>query len=493
MALHWAAKSTLPRNQTFTAWPHATRECRVYDHTAIARIAIMQKLIIHIGAGKCGSSAIQAYLGANAAALRAQGVLIPGLDLTTNARISGQQINFFVNLLDAPQLANLPHLPQQPIRSDAALIVRRRLGILKEEMVKSNLHTLIISAENLSGLHAYSRLFSEEKAHFEVHIVAYIRRQDEYLSSSWGQWYVKAYKNIDEYLSARVPFDGDWHATLAPWLRDFGRDRVHVRVFDRRSMHNGDVVDDFLRVTGLPDGEGYKKIGVINESNDERLISLAHHVQDEFTSIHDMSFYDVMNGILGKEHRGKKSRPYIFDLEVRSRIMNTFSESNENVKRIFFPEIPSTTPLFPLPTESDVLNLNPIEKLEQQVSMLTKIVYSLAKKLNQPQPVASSQEANSPAQLDPTTTQIIGAIAIPGSKVLKDALNSQWYSEQNPDVKNVGFDPYWHWYDFGMKEGRLPAPDLTKLMVEILAERNASAPAQAESQPNDVHANNSTF
>jgi len=76
----------------------------------------MQKLIIHIGAGKCGSSAIQAYLGANAAALRAQGVLIPGLDLTTNARVYGQQINFFVNLLGAPELANLPHSPHQPTR-----------------------------------------------------------------------------------------------------------------------------------------------------------------------------------------------------------------------------------------------------------------------------------------------------------------------------------------------------------------------------------------
>ena len=122
--------------------------------------------------------------------------------------------------------------------------------------------------------------------------------------------------------------------------------------------------------------------------------------------------------------------------------------------------------------------------------MLTKIVYSLAKKLTQsPQQTPLSQETNLPTQLDPTTTQIIGTIAIPGSKVMKEALNSSWYAERNPDIKNAGFAPYWHWLDFGMKEGRLPAPDLTKLMVEILTERNAiprpdSEPFQAESQPN---------
>ncbi len=70
-------------------------------------------------------------------------------------------------------------------------------------------------------------------------------------------------------------------------------------------------------------------------------------------------------------------------------------------------------------------------------------------------------------------TQIIGTIAVPGSKVLREALSSQWYAERNQDVRNAGFDPYSYWCDFGMKEGRLPAPDLEKLMAELSAERSA--------------------
>ncbi|MGF6645081.1 hypothetical protein [Paraburkholderia sp. GAS82] len=432
----------------------------------------MQKLIIHIGAGKCGSSAIQAYLGANAASLRAQGVLIPGLDLTMNASIAGQQINFFLNLVNASPSAQAPH---QPTRLDAVSIVRRRLAALKEEMIRSNLHTLVISAENLSVQHAFSSLFAEEKAHFDVHIVAYIRRQDEYLSSAWGQWYVKAYESIDEYLAARVPVDGDWYAMLSPWLRDFGRDRVHVRRFDRKSMYNTDVVDDFITITGLPVDASHKRVGVINESNDERLIALAHHVRDEFSSIHDTSFYDVMNGVLGKENRPKKSKPYLFDRTTRLRILDAYAGSNEKVKTTFFPEIPSDTALFPPPGENDVLDLSPVEKLEREVSMLTRIVYSLAKKLSEPaaKEIPVAQTVSSPAKGNPVVTQIIGTIAVPGSKVLREALSSQWYAERNQDVRNAGFDPYSHWCDFGMKEGRLPAPDLEKLMAELSAERNA--------------------
>jgi hypothetical protein len=437
----------------------------------------MQKLIIHIGAGKCGSSAIQAYLGANSAALRAQGIVVPGMDLTPNSQISGQQINFFFNLRDVSQSDNLP---QQPIRPDAPQVVRRRLAMLKEEMIKSNWHTLILSAENLSDVRAYSQLFAEEKAHFDVQIVAYIRRQDEYLASAWGQWYVKAYASIDEYLSARMLVDANWHAMLAPWVQAFGRERVHVRVFDRKSLHNGDVVDDFIKVTGLPVDAHHRKMGVVNESNDERLIALAHHLQGEFSSIHDTSFYDVMNGVLGKDNRREKSKPYLFDLKIRSKIMNTYFESNEKVKETFFPEIPSDTPLFAAPTEDDALDLSAVEKLQREVAMLTKIVYALAKQVTQPaQPTAVRQEAKPPVQLDPTSTQIIGAIAIPGSRVLQAALRSQWYFERNTDVGNAGFDPYWHWCDFGMKEGRLPAPDLTKLMVELVAERNAAAQPSA--------------
>ncbi len=442
----------------------------------------MKKLIVHIGAGKCGSSAIQAYLKVNAAALKAQGVLIPGLDLAMNTLVAGNQINFFQHLLADP---SAPHICGQSSRPGAAPLVRERLAALHAEMVKSNLHTLILSAENLSNEHAFSRLLAQGKEYFDVHIVAYIRRQDEYLSSSWGQWYVKMYESIDAYLAARVPHDGNWHAMLSGWQQDFGRDHVHVRLFDRKFMHNGDVVDDFIKTVGLPVNDKHEKVGAINESNDERLISLAHRVQDTFSSIHDMNFYKVVNEVIGKEHQGKKSKPYLFDLEKRLEIMDAYAESNESIRNTFFPEIPLGTPLFSPPTEGDALDLTPVEKLDRDVSMLTRIVYSLAQKLlEQPSTVPLNWDGNSTVQRNPAATQTLGSIALPGSKVLKDALNSAWYHAQNPDIKNAGFDPYWHWSNYGITEGRLPAPDVAKLMIELLAERNTasqgSRPAKAK-------------
>ncbi|MFC0572845.1 hypothetical protein [Paraburkholderia solisilvae] len=389
--------------------------------------------------------------------------------------IAGQQIDFFVRLMRNPQSLHIRHAPAKA-RPEAAQMVRERLAALKTEMASSQLHTLIISAENLSNEHAYARLLAPEQAHFDVHIVAYIRRQDAYLSSSWGQWYVKAYESIDHYLGARMPIDADWHAALAGWTQEFGADRVRVRLFDRQRLHNGDVVDDFIQLVNLPVDASHQKVGAINESNDERMISLASRIREVFTSVHDTSPYDILNDVLAQsDHRPQKSKPYLFDLETRRRIMDTYAASNEKIKRTFFPDMPDDTPLFAPPAEDDVLNLSPLEKLDRDVSMLTKIVFALAKKSVQEgaQKVAVDTDAAAQVHRNPDTTRTLASVAVPKSKVLISALGSPWYLEQNPDVSRAGVDPYLHWRDFGATEGRLPAPDIAQLMIELLAERNA--------------------
>jgi hypothetical protein len=432
------------------------------------------KLIVHIGAGKCGSSAIQTYLGVNAAALRAQGVLVPGMALTMSPPIAGQQIDFFLSLMRNPPSLHVRRAPAIA-HPEAAQFLRQRLAALKAEMIRSNLHTLIISAENLLNERAYARLFAPEQAHFDVQIVAYVRRQDAYLSSSWGQWYVKAYESIEHYLDAHMPVDGDWHAALAGWTQEFGAERVRVRLFDRKFLHNGDVVDDFIQLVNLPVDASHQQVGAVNESNDERMISLASRIQEVFASVHDTTPYDILNDVLGQSDRPQKSKPYLFDLEARRRIMDTYAGSNEKLKRAFFPDMPDDTPLFAPPAEDDVLDLSPLEKLDRDVSMLTKIVFALAKKSAQEgaQKIAVDTHAAPPVHRNPDATRTLASVAVPESKVLIRALDSQWYREQNPDVSRAGVDPYLHWCDFGVTEGRLPAPDIAKLMIELLAERNA--------------------
>lgn len=429
----------------------------------------MHKLILHIGAGKCGSSAIQEYLRVNAAALRAQGVLVPTEDLTPASNVTGMQINLFHNLLSDPHAL---HACGQPTRHDAAAILIPRLAALRDEMERDNLHTLVLSAENLINEHAFSRLFAQAKVLFDVHVVAYIRRQDEHLSSAWGQWYVKRYASIDAYLAARVPVDNDWYEMLRAWREDFGADRIRVRLFDREFLHNGDVTDDFLMVTGLPADASHQKIGRINESNEESLIALANRVPDAFESMHDTGFFLILKSVLGNSYRPVKEKPWLFDFRRRMEIMAAYAESNERVRSTYFPEIPAGTPLFAPPREEDTLNLRPAEKLDRELSMLTRIVYALAaRSVNAAAPVPSQTDI----ARNPETTQSLAALARPDSGALSKALRSSWYAERNPDVAKAGFDPVWHWRNYGAREGRLPASDTAQLVLELLQEHQTTA------------------
>jgi hypothetical protein len=425
----------------------------------------MLKLIVHIGAGKCGSSAIQEYLKLNAPALRARGVLVPGGDLAPGDPVLGSQIAFFNQLLSDTEAAHISH---QPTRADATTIVMSRLSVLRDEMQRDRLHTMILSAENLSNEAAFSHLLAHAKALFDIHIVAYIRRQDEYLSSSWGQWYCKMYPNIDAYLTARMPQDGDWYTMLSPWLEDFGAQRMHVRRYGRAYLHNGDVVDDFFKLMQLPVDATDQKVGSINESNHESLIALAHRVQDCFTSVHDTTFYHVMNEALGETHRPPKTKPYLFDFPKRTEIMLAYAESNERVRATYFPELAQGTPLFAPPSRENTQSLSAIEQLGLEVSMLTRVVYAMATQFNQATAVLK----------DATTTRTISILAVPNSAVLKRNLSSAWYAEQNPDIEEGGYDPYWHWCNYGVHEGRLPAQDVARLAVELMAERNSVGTAQ---------------
>src|SRR6185295_15303534 len=101
------------------------------------------KLILHIGGGKCGSSAIQGFLQDNDAQLQSAGVLVPGpqLDLADGER--GQQAWFFEKLV---------------AREDGGQIVFDRLKALGDHMNHRALHTLLISAENLMNPSNYQEL-----------------------------------------------------------------------------------------------------------------------------------------------------------------------------------------------------------------------------------------------------------------------------------------------------------------------------------------------
>ncbi len=59
------------------------------------------------------------------------------------------------------------------------------------------------------------------------------------------------------------------------------------------------------------------------------------------------------------------------------------------------------------------------------------------------------------------TAQLKFLVALPEFSFLRLVVDENWYLSKNPDVYNAGFHPLYHYYYFGINEGRMPSPDVS--------------------------------
>jgi hypothetical protein len=327
------------------------------------------KIVLHIGGAKCGSSAIQAYLAKNASALAARGLGVPGTALDFESHVTGEQIWFFEDMAASRDFTGLAGKIENLCKAARS----RRLS------------TLVISAENICNHPELAKVFASVLASDDVRVVFYVRRQDDFLISSWQQWNLKRFASVGDFLTARAGKDARWLTMICPWADAFGDDRVAVRPFIRKRLRNGDVIDDFFHLIGISQ-EGLTSLSRnANPSFDEALARLAHRVRDVFDGPHDNRFYDVMARLLGEAALKKGSASSLLDLETRCDIYATYANENEALKARFLPDL-GEGPLFDMPCADDVIERAKSEQLSDEIAMLTRAVYALAARLEGSKP-----------------------------------------------------------------------------------------------------------
>lgn len=196
--------------------------------------------IIHIGAPKTGSTAIQRFLDENRERLAALGVLYPDVSL----RGYGHHDLAFLLGGGYPAWATPQDLPLSELGE-----------ALRNAVKMAGTQTVLLSSENfylypapsaLCGLLRSAGMSAEDR----ISIICYLRRQDE-AHVSWYNQTVKAQGNHADFTSSmrRDHALWDYAERLKPWQAEFGTQAIMLR--DYGATTADDVRTDFLAAIGL--------------------------------------------------------------------------------------------------------------------------------------------------------------------------------------------------------------------------------------------------
>ncbi|WP_341963561.1 hypothetical protein [Pseudomonas sp. RC10] len=197
--------------------------------------------ILHIGAPKTGSTAIQRFIFDNREQLKSQGILYPDVSL----RGYGHHDLAFLLGGGYPEWATGQEKSLAQLRDE-----------LKAAVTGSDAHTVIISSENFfifpnpQGLLDTMRdagLAPDDR----ISVVCYIRRQDD-AHLSWYNQTVKAQGNALNFAATTRRDFGLWDYAerLKPWQETF-KDATFI-LHDYARFTREDIRIDFLQTLGLP-------------------------------------------------------------------------------------------------------------------------------------------------------------------------------------------------------------------------------------------------
>jgi hypothetical protein len=320
---------------------------------------LARKIVLHIGAAKTGSSAIQAFIRANLDFFNDHGFVVPDRMAGLGQRITGEHVMSLQKLITDPD-------PSRIVEVFAELRDKPEDG-----------RTVLISAENLSNLGKHAR-FGAALEGFDPTVILYIRRQDELLTSAWQQWHSKVEGDFNAWLIKGLREYGHWDRVIEQWESVVGKGRVKVRVFDRADLVEGDVLRDFLYCLGL-DSKSDKPLtdlGVINPSYTDIITPLVQGNRGIFSDPNDSAFYDMVGDLTGDDYiSGRKVS--LLSLGQRESIQFYYRDINRRVCKEYFP---GRAQLFLPLNHAKYDYLSADQMMERQMKFLTHLIFKLSQK-----------------------------------------------------------------------------------------------------------------
>lgn len=207
----------------------------------------MKTLYVHIGTMKTGTTAIQGFCWNNQEVLQKKGYCYPDFHDLADTVTRKRNGRFLVEECKTKE--------EEKTMYRAGM--DRIVGLFKEydNVILSNEGIWGATYERRSSL--WEELKAEgEKNGFQVKIIVYLRRQDEYISSVWNQMVKMGTKegvrSWTEYLN-NIPKGRqlDYAHKLDTIRAVLGKENIIVRCYERNQFYKGNIYEDFLNVIGL--------------------------------------------------------------------------------------------------------------------------------------------------------------------------------------------------------------------------------------------------
>ena len=188
-----------------------------------------KKLYLHIGMGKTGTTALQNFFWENRKLLASRDICYPKLGTMSNAH----------HLLS-------PHIPRF-LENEWDF---KTVDEWAPKLAESTESRILLSSELMAWAdESKARKFcAQVSAWFDVHVVGYVRRQDNIIMASYNQQ-IKAgpqKRRIDLIYRKQIE-RFDYPKILAPWADSLEPGKMIVRPYEKQQFHEGDIRKDFLR------------------------------------------------------------------------------------------------------------------------------------------------------------------------------------------------------------------------------------------------------
>jgi hypothetical protein len=304
-------------------------------------------LILHIGLSKTGSSSIQRVLAEQRQAMQALGVYYPRSPGWANHALLPAL------LVNDPRMLWGFHPDRWEGMTPAARMERFRVE-WSEEMgaLPEWAERCVISAEQIGGLlrddDEVQRLADLLARYFAtVKVVVYLRRQDQHIASAYSQW-LRSGILQDPGMPSGGPerfTEYDYGPMLDRYARAFGDSAMCPRIFSRKTLVGGDVVEDFFEVAGFklpipPEAPNKAANLSINLDGQALLLAAGRWLAPKIggENLGDRPEWRRIAESVSERFPGSGWRPT--QKEARD-FMTRFEATNEHARRRFFPDQPS--------------------------------------------------------------------------------------------------------------------------------------------------------